>query len=223
MSEPINQATASASGEVVEANASGAFVAHGSGSQAPSTSAFFNVSASGRSSSSQDPATASVTVSCPTAPQAPASYTGPAPTHTAATQTAAKKSKATKQSSQRPLPKILRMPPPSGRCWQDEAGNFHGLKRGRSSPASVAKFKKTEVAREPALSDLSCRTTSEPQGPVRRSPRNFKKNPTVGSSIEVNQSSSCVPKRKAADVVTTQGSQTTANSKPVKGKKKLFE
>ncbi|OMO85797.1 Zinc finger, PMZ-type [Corchorus olitorius] len=159
MSEPINQATASAGGEAVDANASGAFVAHGYGSQAPSTSAFFNVSASGRSTSSQAPGTASATVSCPAAPQALASNTGPAPTHTAATQTAVAKSKATKQSSQRPLPKILRMPPPSGRCWQDETGNFHGLKRERSSPASVAKYKKTEAARESALSNLSCRTT----------------------------------------------------------------
>ncbi|OMO69131.1 fumarylacetoacetate (FAA) hydrolase [Corchorus olitorius] len=95
------------------------------------------------------------------------------------------------------------MPTPSGRCWQDAAGNFHGLKRGKSSHASVAKYKKNE---EPAASDLSCRTTSQPQGPLRRSPRNLNKNPTAGSSMEVNQSSSCATKRKADDMVTIQGS-----------------
>ncbi|OMO89628.1 hypothetical protein COLO4_19660 [Corchorus olitorius] len=220
-------------GFVFDATASGAFVVQGSGPATPSSSTtFFNVSATSRSTSSQRPTTASVIITAPVSspgepqvqasaePQAPTLNTEPTPPQTAPTQTAAKKSKPIKPSTQRPIPKILRMPAPSGRSWQDAYGKFHGLKRGRNSPTSVAKYKKSEA---PTCLDMSCRTTSQPQGPLRRSPRNFQKNPTAGSSMEVNQSSSLFSaKRKADDVVTTQGSQSTANSKPVKGKKSCF-
>ncbi|OMP01016.1 hypothetical protein COLO4_12208 [Corchorus olitorius] len=194
MSHPVNEATATAGGETASATASRAIVVHGSGAAAPSSSTFFKVSATARSTAAQRPATASATASAPVSspgatqanpepqaqasvePQAPALNTEPTPPQTALKPTAAKKSKPTKPSTKRPIPKILRMPAPSGRCWQDAAGNFHGLKRGRSSPASVAKYKKNE---EPAASDLSCRTTSQPQGLLRRSPRNLNKNPNV--------------------------------------------
>ncbi|OMO68483.1 hypothetical protein COLO4_29635 [Corchorus olitorius] len=237
MSHPVNEATTSAGGETASATASGAFVVQGSGAAAPSSSTFFNVSATARYIAAKRPTTASANVSTPVSspgatqanlepqaqassePQAPALNTEPTPPQTTPKQTAAKKSKPTKPSTQRPIPKILRMLAPSGRCWQDATGNFHGLKRGRSSPASVAKYKKNE---EPAASDLSCGTTSQPQCPLRRSPGNLNKYPTVKSSMEVNQSSSCATNRKADDVVTTQGSQSTANSKPVKGEKILF-
>ncbi|OMO79159.1 hypothetical protein COLO4_24523 [Corchorus olitorius] len=115
MSHPVNEATTAAGGDIVDATASGAFVVHENGPAAPSSSTtFFNVSATGRSTSSQRPATDSVIITAPVSSPAP-------------TQTAAKKSKSIKLSTQRPIPKILRMPAPSGRSWQDASGwKFHG-------------------------------------------------------------------------------------------------
>ncbi|OMP05201.1 hypothetical protein COLO4_08993, partial [Corchorus olitorius] len=154
-----HQATAIGSGESAEANASGSFLIGGSQPQAPSSSTHFNVSASTRvSTSSQVPATATATVVAPNPspiPAAPASFNGPK----IATASASAKPQAKKANpKKKPLPKFLTMPATSGRCWQDEAGNFHGLKHGRTSPASLAKLKKAQNISQPTISDLSCRS-----------------------------------------------------------------
>ncbi|OMO66824.1 Zinc finger, PMZ-type [Corchorus olitorius] len=155
MSEPaVQQASASATGESAEINASDTFLFSASGAESQTVSTQFNISASASS--------------IPSMP-------------------------ATKKS--RPLPKILTMPPRSGEfCVVDEVGNVHGLKRGRSSPASVAKLKKNAptIAENRGASQAS-------QAPVRRSSRNLKK-----SNGDEGQS------------------QTTTSSKGMKGKKKLF-
>ncbi|OMO98661.1 hypothetical protein COLO4_13780 [Corchorus olitorius] len=89
----------------------------------------------------------------------------------------------------KPLPKILTMPPRTGEFnVLDEAGNFHGVKRGRSSPTSIAKLmKKAPTVAENRIGDAS----QFSKVPVRRSPRNLTKT-------------------------------NVANSKKLKGKKKLF-
>ncbi|OMO50244.1 hypothetical protein COLO4_38165 [Corchorus olitorius] len=89
----------------------------------------------------------------------------------------------------KPLPSILTMPPRTGEfSILDEAGNFHGLKRGRSSPASIAKLmKKAPIVAENRAGDAS----QFSKAPVRRSLRNLTKT-------------------------------NVANSKELKGKKKLF-
>ncbi|OMO82680.1 hypothetical protein COLO4_22887 [Corchorus olitorius] len=72
----------------------------------------------------------------------------------------------------RPLPKILTMPPRTGDfSIVDDAGNFHGLKRGRSSPASVAKFMKKAPT---VATNKGGGASQSSQAPVRRSPRNLK-------------------------------------------------
>ncbi|OMP08414.1 hypothetical protein COLO4_06498 [Corchorus olitorius] len=149
----------------------------------------FNISASASSIPSM-PATVSTQV---TAPAAPAYGSGPASASASGPASSSNPEPVKKKS--RPLPKILTMPPRSGEfCVVDEVGNVHGLKRGRSSPASVAKLKKNAptIAENRGASQAS-------QTPVRRSPRNLKK-----SNGDEGQS------------------QTTTSSKGMKGKKKLF-
>ncbi|OMO89218.1 Transposase, MuDR, plant [Corchorus capsularis] len=151
----------------------------------------------------------------PTSAQAPATATAtvttPASAPQNATQAQAKKAKPKKKA----LPKFLTMPAPTGRCWQDEAGNFHGLKHGRSSPASMAKLKKSQSATQPAVSDLSSRSGTQTQAPLRRSPRNMNKTTNMDLN-KANQSKGA--KRKADDVVTSQGSQASSS----KGKKSFL-
>ncbi|OMO88991.1 hypothetical protein CCACVL1_08065, partial [Corchorus capsularis] len=79
--------------------------------------------------------------------------------------------------------KILTMPPRTGEfSVLDEAGNFHGLKHGRSSPASIAKLmKKAPIVAENRAGDA----TQFSKAPVRRSPRNLTKT-NVASSKELN-------------------------------------
>ncbi|OMP06290.1 hypothetical protein COLO4_08220 [Corchorus olitorius] len=98
----------------------------------------------------------------------------------------------------RPLPKILTMPPRIGDCsWIDAAGNHHGLKRGRSSPASIAKLKKATIGQDRV-------TNKSRQPPVGRSPRNLQKG--TGSEVIAGQDS--------------QGASSTAMKG--KGKKMMF-
>ncbi|OMO84172.1 Transposase, MuDR, plant [Corchorus capsularis] len=154
----VQQGRIDATGEFVEVATSGSFIFSGSQSMPHTIFTNFSISASATGSIFM-PASVSTQVSA----EKP---TAPSQQQTSASTSVPKKSKPPKATS-RPLPKILTMPPRTGDCsWIDEAGNHHGLKRGRSSPASVAKFKKAAVAQNRVQSS---------QAPVRRSPRNLQK------------------------------------------------
>ncbi|OMO65325.1 hypothetical protein COLO4_31339 [Corchorus olitorius] len=196
MNTTVHQASQDATGDSVEAAASGSFIFNGSGQQTMSTHFSFSATVS---SNGTMPASVSsqVTAEGPTVTTVqPQQQPRQTPTHASASchvTTSAQPSKSTF----RPLPSILRMPPRTGDCsWVDGVGNHHGLKRGRSSPASVAKFKK------PTPTAQNIPTNQASKGPVRRSPRNMQK----GSGSEV---------------ISAQDNQ-SAMSKGQKGKKKLF-
>ncbi|OMP14250.1 hypothetical protein COLO4_00132 [Corchorus olitorius] len=160
------QASTEANGESAQIAVSGEFVFSGFEANPQTMSTSFNISASASSIPSM-PANVSTQVSASApSPPAPASTSGPA-SASAPHHATVQKKKA------KPLPKILTMPPRTGEfSILDEAGNFHGLKRGRSSPASIAKLMK----KGPTVAENRSGDSSQfSKAPVRRSPRNLTK------------------------------------------------